>query len=218
MDTCCRAVRYSREVRLRLGVIVDLLPEPLDERWRQCTFLCSVSLLTVFAEKHAICLGVTVESPPPSQKKKCRHSVRRSMWSRLLRRFRHARVVARSSPSEPSAHQVAPAGVIAHSSQHAGVVAHSSPSELSLEIYSCSPSFFREATFVNALPVDEMGSPPVPPALSGQSSGTYRFRLQFFVGVSGLRAALVRYLGRTEILYMFVLVSDWAHRVRLETH
>ena len=87
-----------------------------------------------------------------------------------------------------------------------------------LEIYSCSPSFFGEATFVNALSVDELASPPVPPAFSGQGSWTHRFRLQFFVGVSGLKAALVRFLGRTEILYMFVLVSDWAHRACLETH
>ena len=35
---------------------------------------------------------------------------------------------------------MAPTRVIAHSSPHAGVVAHSSPSELGLDIYSCSPS------------------------------------------------------------------------------
>ena len=87
-----------------------------------------------------------------------------------------------------------------------------------LQLLPCSPSFFEEATFVNALPVDELGSPSIPPAFSGQGSWTHRFRLQFFVGVSGLQAALVRYLGRTEILYMFVLVSDWAHRDCLETH
>ena len=48
---------------------------------------------------------------------------------------------------------MAPAGVVAHSSPPAGVAAHSSPFVLSPQFFP----FFRDAIFVNALPVDEMG-------------------------------------------------------------
>ena len=133
--------------------------------------------LTVFVEGHADCLGVKLEgSCKPAR-------TRSTSWPNTsMSKWRHCTFLALSG----GAH----ARVVAHSNPHAGVVAHSSPSELGLEIYSCSPSFFREATFVNALPLDEMSSTSMPPALSEQSNWTHRFRLRFFAGVSGLVGTL----------------------------
>ena len=72
-------------------------------------------------------------------------------------------MLASGISSELRAHQMAPggvvadssppAGVVAHSSPHAGVAAHWSPSELSPQLFP----FFRDAIFVSALPVVEMG-------------------------------------------------------------
>ena len=93
----------------------------------------------------------------------------------------------------------------------AGVIAHSSPSELGLKIYSCSFSFLRKPTFVNALPVD--GLQPFLDKVAGHIDSDFSSLL-----VSQGSELLARYLDRTVMLYVFFLVSDWAYRVRLVTH
>ena len=67
------------------------------------------------------------------------------------------KMLASGISSELRAHQMAPGGVVPHSSPPARVAAHSSPFELSPQLFP----FFRDAIFVNALPVDEMGSQSV---------------------------------------------------------
>ena len=61
------------------------------------------------------------------------------------------------APGGVVAHSSPPAGVVAHSTPHAGVAAHWSPFEPSPQLFP----FFRDAIFVSALPVVEMGSQSV---------------------------------------------------------